>query len=86
MKNNIKSERARLDLSQEALGARLGVSGDVVRNWESGKTPINKISSLIEMAELFKCSIDYLLGRTEDRILHGYEISVTSEQKPQEVA
>lgn len=72
MKNNIKSERARLDLSQDDLGAKLGVSGDVVRNWENGKTPINKISLLIQMAELFKCSIDYLLGRTDDRILHGY--------------
>ncbi len=71
MKNNIKSERARLDLSQAALGQKLGVSGDVVRNWEDGTTPINKISMLIAMADLFKCSVDYLLGRTDDRILHG---------------
>ena len=71
VKNNIRSERARLDLSQAALGEQLGVSVDVVRNWESGTTPINKIHYLVQMADLFKCSIDYLLGRTEDRILHG---------------
>ena len=79
MKNNIKSERARLDLSQAALGERLGVSGDVVRNWEDGTTPINKISLLIQMADLFRCSIDYLLGRTDDRILHGYRIDAVQQ-------
>ena len=79
MKNNIKSERARLDLSQAALGERLGVSGDVVRNWEDGTTPINKISLLIQMADLFRCSIDYLLGRTDDRILHGYSIDAVQQ-------
>ena len=72
MKNNIKSERARLDLSQADLGEKLGVSGDVVRNWENGTTPINRISLLVQMADIFKCSIDYLLARTDDRILHGY--------------
>lgn len=79
MKNNIKSERARLNLSQAALGERLGVSGDVVRNWEDGTTPINKISLLIQMADLFRCSIDYLLGRTDDRILHGYSIDAVQQ-------
>ena len=71
VKNNIRSERARLELSQAGLGEQLGVSVDVVRNWEDGTTPINKIQYLVMMADLFKCSIDYLLGRTEDRILHG---------------
>ena len=75
MKNNIRSERTRLELSQAGLGEQLGVSGDVVRNWENGTTPINKIQYLITMADLFKCSIDYLLGRTEDRILHGPVVS-----------
>lgn len=80
MKNNIKSERARLDLSQAALGDLLGVSGDVVRNWENGTTPINKISLLVKMAELFRCSVDYLLGRTDDRILHGYPVAQSTQE------
>jgi len=84
MKNNIRSERARLDLSQAELGERLGVSGDVVRNWENGTTPINKISLLVQMADMFRCSIDYLLGRTDDRILHGYGINAG--QQPESVA
>lgn len=69
VKNNIRSERARMDYTQAELGEKLGVSVDTVRNWEDGATQI-RISQLIDMAELFSCSIDYLLGRTNDRILH----------------
>ena len=71
MANNIRSERSRLNLTQEELGQRLGVSADVVRNWEDGTTSV-KVNHLVAMADLFRCSIDYLLNRTEDRILHGY--------------
>ena len=71
MANNIRSERVRVDLTQAELGEKLGVGVDVIRNWEDGTTPI-KVKNLIEMADLFSCSVDYLLGRTEDRILHGY--------------
>lgn len=70
-KNNIRSERVRIDCTQAELGEKLGVSVDTVRNWEDGVTQI-RINQLIDMANLFSCSIDYLLGRTDDRILHGY--------------
>lgn len=69
MSNNIASERTKLHLSQEELGDRLHVSRDVVRNWEDGTSDI-KASKLRELAELFNCSVDYLMGRCEDRISH----------------
>lgn len=68
MKNNIASERVRRDWSQDDLASRLKVSREAVKNWESGETAI-KSSKLVEMADLFGCSIDYLLGRCEERLL-----------------
>ena len=67
-KNNIASERVRLGLSQEGLAEHLGVSRDSVKDWESGETTIRS-SVLIRMADLFGCSLDYLLARCDERVL-----------------
>lgn len=74
-KNNIRSERVRIGCTQAELGKKLGVSVDTVRNWEDGTSQI-RVSNLIDLANIFSCSIDYLLGRTEDRILHGFQVTV----------
>lgn len=58
---NIEAERARKGMTQDTLAERLGVTRKTVFNWmESGNIPLGK---LIAMADLFGCSIDYLLGR-----------------------
>lgn len=68
MRNNIASERVRLDLTQDELAEKLKVSRDAVKKWENGETPV-KSSMLIAMSDLFGCSIDYLMGRTEERLV-----------------
>lgn len=68
-KNNIASERKRLGMSQEDLAMAIGTSRDSVKKWEGG-APM-KLSFLLGMAELFDCSLDYLMGRSDDRILHA---------------
>lgn len=68
MKNNIASERVRLGWSQDDLAGKLDVSRDTVKKWEIGEAPI-KSSMLVSMSDLFGCSIDYLLGRCEERLL-----------------
>ncbi len=65
--NNIASERTKLGLSQEALANKLGVSRDSVKDWESGETAIRS-TVLIRMADLFGCSLDYLMCRSEERV------------------
>ena len=65
--NNIASERTKLGLSQEGLAEKLGVSRDSVKDWESGETAIRS-TVLIRMADLFGCSLDYLMCRSEERI------------------
>lgn len=69
MPNNIASERKRLGLSQTDLADILGTTRDVIKNFENGKTPI-KSTMLEHMADHFGCSIDYLMGRCDDRISH----------------
>jgi DNA-binding XRE family transcriptional regulator len=59
---NIDAERARHGISNDSLAKKLGVSRKTIFNWmDKGNIPT---SSLIQMAEIFGCSIDYLLGRS----------------------
>lgn len=58
---NIEAERARKGQSAEELAKSLGVSRKTLYNWiNSGNIPA---TALIKMADLFGCTIDYLLGR-----------------------
>lgn len=66
MTNNIKSERARLDMTQEDLASEIDVDAGTIRRWEKGATDIPS-SKATEMSKLFNCSIDYLFGLTDER-------------------
>lgn len=57
---NIEAERARMGLTREALAAKLSVNRKTLRKWvNQGNIPQKKLA---EMANLFGCSADYLLG------------------------
>ena len=48
-------------ISNDSLADNLGVSRKTLFNWmEKGSIPS---SALIKMADMFSCTIDYLLGR-----------------------
>ena len=58
---NIEAERARRGISNDVLAEHLGVTRKTLFNWmDKGNIPV---SALIQMADLFSCTIDYLLGR-----------------------
>lgn len=60
---NIAAERAKRKMSADELATELGVTRKTVYNWEKrGKIPR---SALEKMADLFKCSVDYLLEVSE---------------------
>ena len=67
MISNIRGERSRQDMTQEQLAEAVGVSPSAVRSWESGTTKPGP-HQLMKMSDLFGCSIDYLLERTNERI------------------
>lgn len=58
---NIEAERARAGMTKETLAQSIGISRKTLHNWVvSGNIPL---FGLEKMAEIFGCSVDYLLGR-----------------------
>ena len=69
MNNNIRSERVRIGASVETIARAVHVSPSSVIKWESGNVEPNA-RNLINLAQLFDCTPDYLLDMTDER--HGY--------------
>lgn len=57
----IKEHRRRLDLSQQALGEKLGISSVAVSKWERGQSQPD-IPTLKRLADIFGVSLDELCG------------------------
>ena len=60
--NRIKSLRLKNKLTQTELAKYLNVAQNTISYWEQGKYDIDN-ESLTKLADLFRCSTDYLLGR-----------------------
>lgn len=58
----LKAEREKVNLSQEDVAKRLNINRVTYTGWESGKHNPN-VEDIIRLAEFFKTSTDYLLGR-----------------------
>lgn len=63
---NIRSERVRLGLTQEELAKKIGVSTNTFAKYEQNFLTVPG-ASLLALADLFNCSADYLLERTQER-------------------
>lgn len=66
IKDRLKYERLRKDLNQTELAKFLNVSKQTVSNWENGNR-IPDTLTLSKLADFFNCSVDYILGRSENR-------------------
>lgn len=64
--NRLKELRVEANLTQVAFGEKFGASQNTVSNWENGNRRIDN-EHLIEFASYFDVSVDYLLGRTDER-------------------
>lgn len=69
--NQIRKFRIEYGMKQSALAAELNVGQNTISNWETGKTEPDQ-KSLKMMAEIFKTSIDELLGQTSNLGRDGY--------------
>ena len=64
--NRLKMLREELGLKQEELAKKMSVSPSAIGMYERNlREPNNELT--IKFAELFKCSVDYLLGKTDIR-------------------
>ena len=59
MKNKIREFRERRDLSQDEVSKILGRTA--VAKWETGANK-PRLDKIVELAKLFRCSVDDLLG------------------------
>ena len=74
---NIQDIRLRKGLTQADVAAALGVSSVVYSRYETGKRQPS-IDMLIQMADIFGVTVDFLLGRQdiEDSTLSDYELQL----------
>lgn len=62
----LKELRISNHLSQKEVAAKLGLSPSIISGYETGeRTPSTEI--LLSLSYLYKCSTDYLLGRTKEK-------------------
>lgn len=65
----LKNLREDADMSQESLSKILGISQRTLSHYESGERNI-PIEILIKTADHFNCSVDYILGRTDSKMIN----------------
>ena len=72
---NIKDIRTRRNLTQAEVASALGVSSVVYSRYETGSRQPS-IETLVQLADIFGVTVDYLLGRQdiEDSTLSEYEL------------
>lgn len=61
----IKKKRLELELTQEQLGKRLGLSRVAITKWENGETENLKLDNLRNLCNVFNCSVEYLIDGKE---------------------
>lgn len=66
MNNRLAQLRDEKDLSQAQVGKIVNAAQNTVSQWEKGTRGVSS-EVLIRLADFYKVSIDYLLGRTENR-------------------
>jgi transcriptional regulator with XRE-family HTH domain len=80
LKNSIKKLRAKIGLTQEQLGEKLGFDHAAISQWETGKREPD-YSTLKKLAEFFGVSTDFLLyGAEPDKtILPDHEVLILAD-------
>lgn len=63
--DNLKTLRKEKGVTQDYICELLKVSRNCYASWEQGRTEPN-VEMLIKLADIFECSVDYLLGRAND--------------------
>lgn len=80
----LKEQRAKLRLSQREVANILEVSPSVISAYESGeRTP--SVEILLRLSDLYQCSTDYLLGRTDEKPATLVDVSELTDSQTQAV-
>lgn len=63
---NVRMHREKLGLTQDELGAKVGLTGSSVSQWEAGRAK-PRVSALHKLSELFGVSTSELLGEEPEK-------------------
>ena len=74
LNNNIKKLRLSMGMNQVEFAKKLNITKQCVSNWENDNVQPS-IDMLVKIADFFKVSTDYLLGRTEAKYLDVSELT-----------
>lgn len=77
--NRIKVLRTEKNMRQVDLAKHLEVGQSTLSGWENGAYEVDN-ENLYKMTDLFDCSIDYLLGRSNDRRSSHYSLTNKEEK------
>ncbi len=66
---NLRYRRLLAGLSQEAVGRHIGIAGQQLQKYENGTNGIN-CDKLIELAQLFHCSVNDLCNGSVEELPH----------------
>lgn len=66
MTGRLKMERSGRNMTREDLAILAGVTSKTISNWESSRSSIPS-KTVNRLCDLFGCSADWLLGRSEVR-------------------
>jgi transcriptional regulator with XRE-family HTH domain len=78
-KNRIRELREESRMTQLRLSMELEVSQETVSAYESGKH-FPSYRTLVKLAEIFGVGIDYLMGRSDVRLIHSTGLSGDEEK------
>jgi len=65
IKERLKELRKEKELTQKELAKLVNLSSNCVCEWEKGRSQPN-IETLKKLSEIFACSVDYIIGNTDD--------------------
>lgn len=68
LNENIRWLRMQFGLNQVEFAKRMGVTKQCVSNWENDNV-VPSVDMLIKIADFFKVTTDYLLGRTSNNYI-----------------
>ena len=63
MPNRLKELRRSMGITQKELASNLGIAQPTLSGWETDRFQID-YDNLVKLADFFKTSIDYILGRS----------------------
>lgn len=78
--NRLKQLREAKNITQVRMGIELGVSQETISGYEIGKaTP--PADMLVKLADILNTSVDYILGRTNNKYFNKLNKSDLNEQE-----